>query len=162
MIRWFWCLAFVLGLALSAQAQTVAAPCGAGYAVTPGTKCMFIARGLVAASGTSAGPILLNIKAGESFSRMCVAYGNADGACEPGITTVLWSSRSGSAAPAVWSTFGTLTGVASPLVSAVCGSISGPNFRATLDGNSDGTQSAISDAACENSNGVDLVITLYP
>jgi hypothetical protein len=124
---------------------------------------MFIARGLTQTGGeTSAGPIILNIKDGERFSNMCVAYGNAAASCEPGIATVLWSAKTGAAAPAVWNTLTSLTGIVSPLVSGYCGPIVGPNVMATLDGDANGSQSAITDTDCNSSNGVDLVVILYP
>lgn len=163
MSRWGWVLVLALScLAGSASAQTVASLCGASYAVAPGTKCMLLGSQLSQTGGeTSAGPILLNIKPGEVFTQMCVAYGSADSACEPGIAKIKWSAKSAAAAPAVWNDLATLTGVGSTFVSGYCGPIVGPNFRAELDGDSNGTQSAITDTDC-NTNKVDIVITLYP
>lgn len=146
-----------------AGAQTVMAPCGSTYRSVPGQKCMLLARGLTQAGAEiAAGPLTLNIKPEERFSRMCVAYGNAAANCEPGIAKIKWSAKSGAAAPAVWSELVSLTGIGGAFVSSGCFPIPAGNFRAELDGNSDGAQSSITDTDCNGSNGVDLTITLIP
>lgn len=160
--RIFWIAVFLL-VSVVAQAQTAMAPCGSTYKTVPGQKCMLLARGLTQTGAeTSAGPLFLNIGNDERYSRMCVAYGNADAACEPGIAKIKWSAKSGSAAPAVWNDLVSLTGIGAAFVSSGCFPITAANYRAELDGDSNGVQSAITDTDCNNSNGVDLIFTLVP
>ena len=155
-------LVLVLG-AGAAGAQTVAATCGTGYSNVPGSKCLLLGTGLSQTDGqTTAGPVVLNVGSNEKFAKMCVGYGNADAACEPGTSYLKWSGQTGAGAPAVWHDFATLTGVGSAFVSAWCGPILGPNLMAVLDGDSNGSESAIVDTDCNNSGKVSIIIELLP